>query len=123
MKTNADRLVTFRSFVDKCEQGATLFDHKNTQYNSAFRKYGLLGVVMEILGIAERIPPMTIWNEDKRDIRKLRDLFMDLHNYSNMALLLIDDNNWDGKHPIKLLPSGGVVPSPLDEKDDPDSST
>jgi hypothetical protein len=93
-------------FESQCYAGQKLFAYKNKNYDGAFRKYGLLGVVMEIMGVLSRIPPMTFWkaSEEPMNIEKLRDLFMDLHNFSNMALMVLEDNNWDGKHPI--VPSG-----------------
>jgi hypothetical protein len=85
-----------------CTSGAHLFQDRNKEYDGAFRKYGLLGVVFEILGILSRLPPMTIWKKpgDMWNVTKLRDLFLDLHNYSNMALMVLEENNWDGRNPI-----------------------
>lgn len=92
---------THQHFDYACTKASHLFQDRNKEYDSAFRKYGLLGVVFEILGIVSRLPPMTIWKLDRNfNRRKLQDLFMDLHNYSNMALILLDENNWDGRNPI-----------------------
>jgi hypothetical protein len=88
-------------FEHQCHMGQKLFVVKNKKYNSAFKKYGLLGVIFELLGVLERIPPMTIWRHgDPIDVKKLRDLLLDVHNFSAMALILIEDNNWDGKAQI-----------------------
>jgi hypothetical protein len=89
-------------FEFACHASTVIFKERNREYGGAFRKYGLLGVIFEILGILNRLPAMTIWKNhgDKLSQRKLYDLFIDLHNYSNMAMICLEDNNWDGLHPI-----------------------
>jgi hypothetical protein len=93
---------TNAQFELACYTNKQLFLKRNKEYAGAFKKYGLLGVIFEILGILNRLPPMTIWKThgERMNSKKLHDLFMDLHNYSNMALICLEDNNWDGLHPI-----------------------
>lgn len=90
---------TNMEFEAECREGQVLFAEKNAEYDSAFRKYGVLGVVMEIMGVVNRLPPMVIWQVDhgrsKRE--KLIDVFRDLHNFAVMALLCLGDDNWDGR--------------------------
>ena len=86
-------------FRSECEIGAQLFLEKNTAYGNAFEIYGLLGVVCEILGAVNRLPQMVLWTADhgKSQKEKIIDILTDVHNFANMALMLIDHDNWDGR--------------------------
>lgn len=94
---------TNAQFELACYQATQLFQERNAEYDGAFKKYGLLGVIFEIMGILNRLPAMTIWKSPGKmlNVKKLHDLFLDLHNYSAMALILLEDNNWDGMHKIR----------------------
>lgn len=89
-------------FEFACKSAEALFEKRNKEYDGAFRRYGLLGVIFEILGILNRLPAMTIWKspDEILNAAKLYDLFLDLHNYSCMALMLLEENNWNGKSDI-----------------------
>ena len=82
-----------------CLQGQELFKMKNAQYGNAFEAYGLLGVVCEILGAVHRLPQLVLWAPDhgKAMKEKIVDILIDIHNFSNMALMVIDHDNWDGR--------------------------
>jgi hypothetical protein len=94
-----DKTDTSHQFESHCEAGAELFAVKNTQYGNAFQVYGVLGVVCEILGVVARLPQLVLWSPDHGASmkEKLRDIFLDLHNFSVMALIVLEDNNWDGR--------------------------
>ena len=86
-------------FESKCHTAGELFAVKNKQYGNAFEVYGVLGVVCEILGVVARLPQLVLWTPDHgRSMReKLIDIFLDLHNFSNMALICLEKDNWDGR--------------------------
>jgi hypothetical protein len=86
-------------FAEQCKKGILLFAAKNEQYGNDFEKYGLLGVTCEILGALSRLPTMVLWSSDHgaSQKEKLIDIFTDIHNYANMALMCISDDNWDGR--------------------------
>ena len=66
-------------------QGETLdlFTKKNNDYGDAFVKYGPIGVLMRIEDKLHHY--MSITNKG------IRDTLIDLHNYSAMALMLLDE--------------------------------
>lgn len=73
------------------KEGLELFKKKNQDYGDAFATYGPVGVLVRIGDKISRL--MSI---EKRGIRlvddeKLKDTLIDLHNYSAMAIMLIDE--------------------------------
>ena len=66
-------------------QGETLdlFTKKNNDYGDAFVKYGPIGVLMRIEEKVHRYRSITN--------KGIRDTLIDLHNYSAMALMLLDE--------------------------------
>lgn len=93
MKTMVQR------FAGRCIAGTTLFERKNKEYGNAFTAFGVLGVTCEILGAAMRLPQLVLWTPDHGKFMKtvLIDIFTDIHNYANMALICMEDDNWDGR--------------------------
>jgi len=88
-----------KKFLSHCAAGAELFNIKNRQYGNAFQLYGVLGVVCEILGVAARLPQLVLWMPDHGRSSKetLIDIFTDIHNFANMALIVLSEDNWDGR--------------------------
>jgi hypothetical protein len=68
-----------------------LFTKKNIDYGDAFAKYGIIGVLMRIEDKLQR--SMSITNNGVNLIKDegIRDTLIDLHNYSAMALMLLDE--------------------------------
>lgn len=90
---------TNHEFESHCHTGAELFAVKDKKYMSAYKGTGLLGVACEIIGICRRLLPLVVWAPDRGRVsqKSLVGILTDLHNYSVMALMCIDDNNWDGR--------------------------
>lgn len=86
-------------FDKLCREELKLFSYKNKAYGNAFEIYGVLGVVCEILGAVNRLPQLVLWSPDHGKSAKdnIRDILMDLHNFANMAIMCLDNNNWDGR--------------------------
>ena len=65
-----------------------LFTRKNIDYGDAFAKYGVIGVLMRIEDKIHRIMSIT-----KNGVNLIQDegMSIDLHNYSAMALMLLDE--------------------------------
>ena len=86
-------------FESRCKAGAELFAVKDKKYMSAYKGTGLLGVACEIIGISRRLFPLVIWDIDHGETNTeiLKDVLIDLHNYSVMALMCIGSGNWDGR--------------------------
>ena len=72
-------------------EGKELFEKKNQDYGDAFADYGVVGVLVRIGDKLRRFQ-----NINKKGIHvvndeALRDTLIDLHNYSAMAVMLMDE--------------------------------
>ena len=82
------RLVQLRRIQ---KQGFELFAKKNADYGDAFATYGAVGVLVRIGDKLSRLASIekngvTLVNDES-----LRDTLIDLHNYSAMAIMCMDD--------------------------------
>ena len=68
-----------------------LFTKKNTDYGDAFAKYGAIGVLVRIEDKLQRYTSITKNGITLINDEKIRDTLIDLHNYSAMALMLLDE--------------------------------
>ena len=68
-----------------------LFKKKNIDYGDAFATYGTIGVLMRIQDKLKRFISITKNGVNLVNDESLRDTLIDLHNYSAMSLMLIDE--------------------------------
>lgn len=68
-----------------------LFAKKNIDYGDAFAKYGVVGVLMRIEDKLQRYMSITKNGVNLINNEGIRDTLIDLHNYSAMALMLLDE--------------------------------
>ena len=68
-----------------------LFAKKNIDYGDAFAKYGVIGVIMRIEDKLQRSISITKNGVNLINDEGIRDTLLDLHNYSAMALMLLDE--------------------------------
>jgi len=68
-----------------------LFKKKNNDYGDAFSTYGTIGVLIRINEKVQRAMSITNNGISLLNNESLRDTLIDLHNYSAMALMLIDE--------------------------------
>ena len=68
-----------------------LFAKKNIDYGDAFAKYGVIGVLMRIEDKLKRSMSITKNGVNLISDEGIRDTLIDLHNYSAMALMLLDE--------------------------------
>jgi hypothetical protein len=68
-----------------------LFTKKNIDYGDAFAKYGVIGVLMRIEDKLQRAMSITKSGVTLINDEGIRDTLIDLHNYSAMALMLLDE--------------------------------
>ena len=68
-----------------------LFKRKNADYGDAFVKYGLVGVLIRMEDKLQRLVSITNKGINLVSDEGLKDTLIDLHNYSAMALMLIDE--------------------------------
>ena len=68
-----------------------LFTKKNIDYGDAFAKYGTVGVLMRIEDKLQRFMNINKNGVNLINDEGIRDTLIDLHNYSAMALMLLDE--------------------------------
>ena len=73
------------------KQGYDLFVKKNIDYGDSFAKYGVIGVLMRIEDKLQRSMSITKNGVNLVNDEGIRDTLLDLHNYSAMALMLLDE--------------------------------
>ena len=88
--------------MDRVEQMKTiqnealeLFTRKNADYGDAFAKYGVVGVLMRMEDKLQRYMSITKTGINLVNNEGIRDTLIDLHNYSAMALMLLDEKCCD----------------------------
>ena len=72
------------------QEALELFTKKNIDYGDAFAKYGVIGVLMRIEDKLHRAMSITKNGVQLVKDEGIRDTLIDLHNYSAMALMLLD---------------------------------
>ena len=78
-------------------QGLELFKKKNADYGDAFAKFGTIGVLMRIEDKIQRALSITNSGIQLVNDERIEDTLIDLHNYSAMALMCLDENNDETK--------------------------
>ena len=73
------------------QEALELFTRKNIDYGDAFAKYGIIGVLMRIEDKIQRSMSITKNGVSLINDEGIRDTLIDLHNYSAMALMLLDE--------------------------------
>ena len=91
-------------------EGLDLFIKKNTDYGDAYKKYGPIGVLVRIGDKLNRLSTITNSSITLIPTESLRDTLIDLHNYSAMAIMLLDSK----EQKLKSL----VTENPQDNKVD-----
>jgi hypothetical protein len=86
-QTRCDQMIEIQ------KEGLELFINKNADYGDAFAEYGATGVIMRMEDKLKRFISITKSGVNLVDTESLRDTLIDLHNYSAMAIMLLDDNN------------------------------
>ena len=74
-------------------EGLELFKKKNTDYGDAFANYGVIGVLVRMGDKISRLQSITTKSVSLVNTESLRDTLIDLHNYSTMAIMELDNSN------------------------------
>ena len=69
-----------------------LFEKKNRDYGDAFANYGTIGVLVRMSDKISRLQSITKNGIALVNTESLRDTLIDLHNYSAMAIMLLDED-------------------------------
>ena len=91
MLNNVPNRVEQMETVQK--EGLELFKKKNKDYGDAFAEYGVVGVLVRMGDKIKRLQ-----NIEKNKIvlvndENMKDTLIDLHNYSAMAIMLLDEKS------------------------------
>jgi intracellular sulfur oxidation DsrE/DsrF family protein len=73
-------------------EGLELFKKKNMDYGDAFATYGAIGVLVRIGDKILRLQSITKNSLTLVNSESIRDTLIDLHNYSAMAIMLLDES-------------------------------
>lgn len=84
-----DRETQFKTVQ---QEGLELFIRKNKDYGDAFAEFGTIGVIMRMRDKLSRYTNISKLKIQLVDDEGLRDTLIDLHNYSAMAIMLLDEN-------------------------------
>ncbi len=77
-------------FISVQKEGLELFKKKNKDYGNAFALYGPVGVIIRLNDKVNRLMSVTNRGINLVSNESLRDTLIDLHNYSAMAITLLD---------------------------------
>jgi hypothetical protein len=84
-QTRCDQMIGIQ------KEGLELFKNKNADYGDAFAEYGATGVIMRMEDKLKRFISITKSGVNLVDTESLRDTLIDLHDYSAMAIMLLDE--------------------------------
>jgi hypothetical protein len=76
-------------------EGLELFKKKNQDYGDAFATYGTIGVLVRMSDKIFRLQSITKSSLTLVNSESIRDTLIDLHNYSAMAIMLLDEDVQD----------------------------
>ena len=76
-------------------EGLELFERKNKDYGDAFATYGTIGVLVRMGDKISRLQSIKKNGVTMINDEKMRDTLIDLHNYSAMAIMLLDEKDDD----------------------------
>ena len=69
-----------------------LFKMKNSDYGDAFAEYGTIGVLVRLGDKIKRLQSISAKKIALVNDESMRDTLIDLHNYSAMAIMCINNN-------------------------------
>jgi hypothetical protein len=81
-------------------EGLELFARKNKDYGDSFAKYGSVGVIVRLGDKIERLSSITKTGITMINDESVRDTLIDLHNYSAMAVMLMDEKTNEKKRRV-----------------------
>lgn len=92
------RLAQYDKFV---AEARVLFATRNTEYGDAIVNWGVLGAVVELTTVAARLRQVMLHpdcvNSEERRMEVLHDKLRDGINFCLIGLMMLEDNNMQGK--------------------------
>lgn len=77
-------------FISVQKESLELFKRKNKDYGNAFANHGPIGVIIRMGDKINRLMSISQSGVNMIKTESLRDTLIDLHNYSAMAIMLMD---------------------------------
>ena len=87
------------------DEGLELFKRKNADYGDAFANYGVVGVLVRMGDKIARLQSITTKCVNLVNTESLRDTLIDLHNYSAMAIMLLDEDKEKTNNFLQSIPA------------------
>ena len=91
-KVNLQSINRIEQMQKVQNEGLELFKKKNQDYGDAFANYGVVGVLVRMGDKIARLQSITTKAVSLVNTESLRDTLIDLHNYSAMAIMLLDED-------------------------------
>ena len=88
------------------DEARNLFARKNKDYGDSFATYGPIGVIVRIGDKIQRLQSITRRNITMVNDESIRDTLLDLHNYTAMAIMLMDEENINLQRQIAICEPG-----------------
>ena len=85
-----DRVTQLRKIQDKA---LDIFTKKNIDYGDSFATFGIIGVLVRLEDKINRALSITKNGIHLVNDENIKDTLLDLHNYSAMALMLLDEEH------------------------------
>jgi len=82
-----DYVKNFREIQDEAFE---LFKKKNTDYGNAFEEFGTIGILVRMNDKIKRAMNINDKQLSLVDNESLKDTLIDLHNYSALAIILLE---------------------------------
>ena len=73
------------------KEGLELFKKKKADYGDSFATYGAVGVIVRMGDKINRLSSVTKNGVNLVNTESVRDTLIDLHNYTAMAIILLDE--------------------------------
>lgn len=90
-----------KQMTDVQQEALELFTRKNADYGDSFATFGPIGVIVRMQDKINRLVSVSKKEVSFVKDESLRDTLVDLHNYSAMAIMLLDEKNNNTFIPIK----------------------
>ena len=82
-----------KQMKDIHQESLKLFIRKNKDYGDSFATYGPVGVIVRMQDKINRLVSVSNKGITMVNTESLRDTLIDLHNYSAMAIMLMDEKD------------------------------
>ncbi len=91
MSLQEKQLMRIEQLQKVQSEALELFKKKNNDYGDSFATYGSIGVLVRLCDKIQRAQTITSKGINMVNSETIRDTLIDLHNYSAMAIMLMDE--------------------------------